>query len=337
MENKLNKYKYKIIRNGLNKIYTYKYNKYLQIGGDREKYKKFLLNILQNITTCYTQQIGNTTFCNFTQTLCSCDNKLKIIKLIAKASNSVYLCEILNDCDYESVFLEKSSAKVAVKFCDLDEFTCSIANEVINMLKYSMFAINNICSNYLYFFGYVNKCKNIFVNNQEYFSATDTDDISCTISEYIDGETLDSFVVSNKKLSIRQIFEYMYSVLCSLICLGYFIDDIHPDNIMVCDSKQKSIIEIYDKYYIFDDTNTIKIIDYQTIGKTTLINVIINIKNFIDNSFYEKIIEYLRIYVNEEEQLKNLNILFPDNYKEKITDGMLETTPSIIKFDKIIL
>jgi hypothetical protein len=332
---KINKYVSKIINKPYRETYLSKYNYYLyfQKGGvinieniaeyDRflssvQDYLKNIINVLKNCVTC-------------TRKVCSCndnlfDNFVKIDK------TQIYIADINYDCESETIYIKTYMKKIVIKLCDIDEFTCSVVDEVLNCIKYSKLSSNNICSNYLLFLGFVNKC-DIFNGIKIIDNDSIIDDTMCLITNFVEGYDLDKLV---NKLTNRQVFEYIYSALCSLLIFNYYVYDIHAKNVMLFEDSYGTIVQIDDKYYHFSEKESLVIIDYQKTAEYKSINpIILRIKPYTHPELYTNIEKYFAKYLTYDEQLLNLNLLFPENVITELTGDILKSS-KLYKFKKNI-
>ena len=101
------------------------------------------------------------------------------------------------------------------------------------------------------------------------------------------------------KFTDRQIFEILYSSLCSLRYNNFFLSDAHLKNVLVFNDSVKTIIEIDNKFFYFNSYESIVFIDYAVVKKYT----IEDLYNYIKGSFSKFIkIDFLNkieIFFNE--------------------------------------
>ena len=168
---------------------------------------------------------------------------------------------------------------------------------------------------------------------------------SFILTNYIDGNTMKNNIDENSRrniLSQRQIFEILYSSLCSLQHNDFFITDFHLDNIIEFDDSVKTVIKIEDKLLYFNTNKSIIFIDYQVVKKYTINELklfMYHILHFIDKNISERIINFFNT-MNENygsycyhKCIINLHTLFEEYITEKLPNN---TNYRILEYREII-
>jgi len=249
--------------------YYISFNNYINLI----EYKKFLKNIYKNLefdkNIFEIQIIKNKNMCN-----CNI-NSLTNIKHLTRGTNEIYTANIKKTCISNSTFFINKVYKIILKVCtgfgddeDDDEYECLYTNELITSILYSNLVINNITSNLLLLFGYMNNCKldNLLENKKNE---------SVIFNSYVNG---DIFKNLKSKLNMRQVFELFYTIICCYASFGYCIVDINLENFMTKKDCFNTVIKVYDKMFYFESKNSVCIIDYQTDNNP---EIIVNIKKYI--------------------------------------------------------
>ena len=226
------------------------------------KYKYFLKNIYKNLLfekNIYDIPIlKNKNMCN-----CNIDN-LTNIKFLTSGSNDIYIAEIKKTCTSNSTFFNNNINNIILKLCkgedDDDEFECLYSNELVTSILYSELVINNITSNLLLLYGYMNNC-NLKYNDLKILDNNKNE--SVIFSSYVNGIVLKEL---KKKLTIRQVFELIYTIICCYASYGYCISDINLENFMTNKDVFHTCITIKDTIFYFESFESICIIDYQTVN-----------------------------------------------------------------------
>jgi hypothetical protein len=147
------------------------------------------------------------------------------------------------------------------------------------MLEYSYLYANNICNNFLYCLGYgINCCLNIDDRTIKLLYGGNVDDYNQTLKEegcdsfiitnLVNGKSLDAIRENAPAFTPRQIFELVYSYLCSVYYFSMLPADRHLDNIMINETNKGLIIKsLTGDALIFNDTSSIVHIDYQAVEK----------------------------------------------------------------------
>jgi hypothetical protein len=244
---------------------------------NKNDYNVFLKNIYNNLL--FDKNMYDIPILTNTD-MCNCNiNSLTNIKFLTSGSNDVYIADIINSCITKSTYFNNNVKHVILKVCkgfneddDDDEYECLYTNELITSILYSRLVINNITSNLLLLFGYMNSCKlkyndTLLLNNKK--------NESIIFNSYVNGTIFKNL---KTKLDIRQVFELFYSIICCYASYGYCISDINLENFMTKYDKFNTLIKIYDKMFYFNTQQSVCIIDYQTDNKP---EKIINLKKYI--------------------------------------------------------
>ena len=249
--------------------YYISFNNYINV----KEYKQFLKNIYKNLEfdkNIFEIQIiknKNMFNCNI--------NSLTNIKHLTRGTNEIYTANIKKTCISNSTFFINKVNKIILKVCtgfgddeDDDEYECLYTNELITSILYSNLVINNITSNLLLLFGYMNNCKldNLLENKKNE---------SVIFNSYVNG---DIFKNLKSKLNMRQVFELFYTIICCYASFGYCIVDINLENFMTKTDCFNTVIKVYDKMFYFESKKSVCIIDYQTDNNP---EIIVNIKKYI--------------------------------------------------------
>ncbi len=262
----------------INKIYggDQKLNYYINLNEfiNIAKYKYFLKNIYKNLLfekNIYDIPIlKNKNMCN-----CNIDN-LTNIKFLTSGSNDIYIAEINKSCTSNSTFFNNNINNIILKLCkgedDDDEFECLYSNELITSILYSELVINNITSNLLLLFGYMTNCK-LKYNDLKMLDNNKNE--SVIFSNYVNGIV---FKELKQKLTIRQVFELIYTIICCYASYGYCISDINLENFMTNKDVFHTCITINDTIFYFESFESICIIDYQTVN---IYDKFVNITKYI--------------------------------------------------------
>jgi len=262
-----------------NKYLKYK-NKYLllkQVGGNNYngqtfnidniiKYKEFIYKLKDIIENSEITQINTSdlkTYEKFKE-LGNCDtfnDVINEIELFASSSNPVYIGNVKKDYINDYVYI-KNLNKVIMKVCDGDIYNLEILKpEILALLNLSLLVINNISSNFLIFFGLKFNCNFTYLEKK---TKKNYDDINfILITNYIHGETLYKLHSHSYKLDDRQIFEYLYSIICCYVNYNTFSGDNSLNNIMMFEDKLYTHITItnLNKSLFFCSNNSICFID----------------------------------------------------------------------------
>jgi hypothetical protein len=237
--------------------YYISFDNYINI----RKYKIFLENIYKNLEfdkNIFEIQIVKN------KNMCNCNiNSLTNIQYLTIGSNEIYTANIKKTCISNSTFFSNKVNKIILKVCngyiddnyiDDGENECLYTNELITSILYSKLVINNITSNLLLLFGYMNNCKlgNLLKNRKNE---------SVLFNNYVNGDTFKNF---KSKLNMRQVFELFYTIICCYASFGYCIVDVNLENFMTKKDYFNTVIKVYDKMFYFESNKSVCIIDYQT-------------------------------------------------------------------------
>ena len=238
-----------------------------------KEYKIFLRNIYKNLE--FDKNIFEIPIIK-NKNMCNCNiNSLSNIKHLTRGTNEIYTANIKKTCISNSTFFSNKVNKIILKVCngfgdddDDDEYECLYTNELITSILYSNLVINNITSNLLLLFGYMNNCKldNLLENKKNE---------SVLFNSYVNGKIFKNL---KSKLNMRQVFELFYTIICCYASFGYCIVDINLENFMTKKDSFNTVIKIYDKMFYFESYNSVCIIDYQTDNKP---ETIVNLKKYI--------------------------------------------------------
>jgi len=252
------------------------------------KYENFLDNILKYIDSEILQsnckELGSS-------------NILIDILQVYRASNDVYIIKVDESKTYidELIFID-GNTDLAMKVCDMDNATCSIyiLMELEILTKFSKLVINKITNSLLLFFGYTNSCN---INIKDVSLKINIDESSIIFTNYIN----DSVQAKNTQFTERQLFEYIYTVICCLANYGFFIGDQHSENILCFQDSTGIIYKIKDDYFYFQELSTLCIIDYQSKYEVIPVNKQYNITNILNNiqSYCQKNETVLEKYTNQ--------------------------------------
>ena len=246
--------------------YYLSFNEYINVND----YKMFLKNIYKNLE--FDKNIFEIPIIK-NNNMCNCNiNSLTNFKHLTSASNEIYTANIKKTCISNSTYFNTKVNKLIIKLCkgfdDDDEYECLYTNELITSILYSDLVINNITSNLLLVFGYMNNCKleNLLENKKNE---------SVIFNSYVNGIT---FKDLKKKLNMRQTFELFYTIICCYASFGYCIVDINLENFMTKKDSFNTVINVYGKMFYFESKNSVCIIDYQTdnVAENT-----VNLKKYI--------------------------------------------------------
>lgn len=218
----------------MNKYLKYKH-KYLSIkqkGGN--KYKFFLNNLIKKIfEDGVLEKIKNCEPFN--------DEYMNILHKIDGGTNKILLIDIIKNYHNDYIFLNECD-KVIIKIMDSEKVEIyELTNEITALLYLSLLVVNNITSNFLIFFGLTTNCELMF-DSEFIDSGTNT----ILFTNYIEGDSLASLIkkMQSIKLNNRQVFEYLYSTICSFAYYNTFTGDINDGNIMIFDDKLYTHITI---------------------------------------------------------------------------------------------
>lgn len=244
---------------------------------DKNDYSKFLKNLYNNL------KIGNNIYDIpiFLNTMCNCNaNSLTNINFLTSASNDVYTASIKKNCITNSTYFNTNIKKIIIKICngiddDDDEFNemeCLYVDELISSIYFSKLVVKNITSNLLLLFGYMNKCS---LNNNKKSLLSNKKNESALFNNYVNGVV---FKELKNNLTIRQVFELFYTIICCYASYGFCISDINLENFMTSKDSFKTCIKVYDKIFYFQSYDSVCIIDYQT---NNTYDSIVNLKKYI--------------------------------------------------------
>ncbi len=298
-----------------------------------EEYKNFLKTISKSLEF---KEEYKMLFVKNTS-ICSCNiGSLSNIRYFTRGSNKVYIANIANTCVSNSVYFQNNIKKIILKTCrgDGDDIfeTCLLADELINCIRYANLVINNITSNLMLFFGYMNNCK-LIDNDGDIIADNNKDTV--LFSNYINGITFAN--LGTKKLTIRQIFEYIYTAICCYASYGYYVADINYGNFMVYNDDFNTCITIDSNHmFYFNTTESVCIIDYQTNlkkeSKISISDKISIIRRFVDPVIFEQLLE---IRNGSLETVMKQFINCPCFQSYKIIDKSICSNYRDIKFDII--
>lgn len=249
--------------------YYISFNNYINV----KDYKIFLRDIYKNLE--FDKNIFEIPIFK-NKNMCNCNiNSLSNIKHLTRGTNEIYTANIKKTCISNSTFFSNKVDKIILKVCDGfgdddddGEYECLYTNELITSILYSNLVINNITSNLLLLFGYMNNCKldNLLENKKNE---------SILFNSYVNGNIFKNL---KSKLNMRQVFELFYTIICCYASFGYCIVDINLENFMTKKDSFNTVIKIYDKMFYFESYNSVCIIDYQTDNKP---EIIVNLKKYI--------------------------------------------------------
>ena len=249
--------------------YYLSFNEYINVND----YKKFIKNIYRNLE--FDKNIFEIPIVKNTN-MCNCNiNSLTNIKHLTRGTNEIYTANIKRTCISNSTFFSNKVSKIILKVCngfgdddDDDEYECLYTNELITSILYSNLVINNITSNLLLLFGYMNNCRlSNLLNNKK--------NESVLFNSYVNGTIFKNL---KRKLNMRQVFELFYTIICCYASYGYCIVDINLENFMTKTDSFNTVIKVYDKMFYFKSNNSVCIIDYQT---DNIPEQIVNLKKYI--------------------------------------------------------
>lgn len=247
--------------------YYLSFNEYVNIND----YKKFIKNIYRNLE--FDKNIFEIPIVKNTN-MCNCNiNSLSNIKHLTRGTNEIYIANIKKTCISNSTFFSNKVSKIILKICngfgdEDDEYECLYTNELITSILYSNLVINNITSNLLLLFGYMNNCRlSNLLNNKK--------NESVLFNSYVNGIIFKNL---KTKLNMRQVFELFYTIICCYASYGYCIVDINLENFMTKTDSFNTVIKIYNKMFYFESNKSVCIIDYQTDNKP---EKIVNLKKYI--------------------------------------------------------
>ena len=249
--------------------YYISFNNYINV----KDYKIFLRNIYKNLE--FDKNIFEIPIFK-NKNMCNCNiNSLSNIKHLTRGTNEIYTANIKKTCISNSTFFSNKVDKIILKVCNGfgdddndDEYECLYTNELITSILYSNLVINNITSNLLLLFGYMNNCKldNLLENKKNE---------SVLFNSYVNGNIFKNL---KSKLNMRQVFELFYTIICCYASFGYCIVDINLENFMTKKDSFNTVIKIYDRMFYFESYNSVCIIDYQTDNNP---ETIVNLKKYI--------------------------------------------------------
>jgi hypothetical protein len=277
--------------------YYSKYNKYKQkylklknqIGGhytdpikDKADYLDFLNNMeaLIKLMVDYQKEadtsLGNSAYHKLESEPKFLFNHEKLMCIHIKtfiASNYVYQIEIDRDTKIftDTIYIDGNITKFALKYCDMDKTSCtfSACKELDAIVKLSKLVVNKICNSYMLFFGFLNCGCIDFTNDETINIKLDEDIVGDEFKHYDRSVIITNFIENSKhiskdgKLDDRQLFEYLYSIICCLANYGLDIADRHADNYLSYPDTSGIIYKIHDKQFYFPSLNALCFIDYQ--------------------------------------------------------------------------
>ena len=254
--------------------------------------------------------------------------KKLFLKVSKKLYNGVYVVDVDKSKNYKKYNLYfDGNIDIVFKKCDLDTHTCFYTKmvEIDTAIKYSKLVINYISNSFLFFFGITNTC----VINLDTSSLR-----SDTLSSKINVDSDESLIFSNyvynsnniKSVCDRQLFEYLYSMFCSIANYGFFVTDRNSGNYLTYNDTS-GIVYIYEgKKIYFNSTEALCIIDYQAIKTYYSSNEKISLDTTIDitdevsfiksfcktSATYEKVGKQRKVG-SIKQLLSNLYDIFEDN------------------------
>ena len=249
--------------------YYLSFNEYINVND----YKQFIKNIYRNLE--FDKNIFEIPIVKNTN-MCNCNvNSLTNIKHLTRGTNEIYTANIKKTCISNSTFFSNKVSKIILKICngfgdddDDNENECLYTNELITSILYSNLVINNITSNLLLLFGYMNNCRlSNLLNNKK--------NESVLFNSYVNGSIFKNL---KTKLNMRQVFELFYTIICCYASYGYCIVDINLENFMTKTDSFNTVITVYNKMFYFKSTKSVCIIDYQT---DNIPEQIVNLKKYI--------------------------------------------------------
>lgn len=226
----------------------------IYLNKNKNKYNEIAEQTLSNIDPKY---------------LLSCNqlNDSKILMEIIniyKASNHVYEVKIDKTKIYktDNIYIDGKIDTLALKYCSLDKATCTfIANaEIEAIIKLSKLVVNNICNSYMLFLGFTNNCSIEFINKKKEFNNELIVDEDSSI-------IITNFVKNSKHISDiddRQLFEYLYCIICCIANYELVIGDRHLENFLSYDDGSGIVYEIFNNKFYFPSNKGFYFIDYQS-------------------------------------------------------------------------
>ena len=188
-----------------------------------------------------------------------------------KASNNVFITSVNNSVKTKFLYIDKNFKQIAIKKCEVCKVTCQefISAELKAMLLYSKLVVYEICNSFVGFLGIATDCtfgkpgRHIMntSNEKESLSITSDDDESLLIMTYVKNSKPISLSVL---LDARQLFEYMYAMICSIHYFGFIVGDRQPNNLLSF-TDIPVVFNINDKRLHFKSNNSLCVVDYQAI------------------------------------------------------------------------
>ena len=250
------------------------------------------------------------------QFMCACFGKIKLIlsvEKIIRASNDFYVVNINKEkeCMSSNIYIEKANLnKIGLKICDMDKYSCSYGtlNEVSALIKYSKLCINNVCNSFVLFLGFTNNCA---------IDVGTTGD-SIDINDKWQSVILMSYVENSEHINDideRQLFEYVYAMLCSITNFGFFVTDLHADNCLSFDDDKNVMFKIFDQRIYFSTFKSLCIIDYQAIDHFSDYTNNINISNYII---------FIKNYCKQPNVIQRVDKILKTGTINKILESLIE-------------
>lgn len=225
------------------------------------------------------------------RSICTIDRILNLKSILTKGGGSYIL-----NATYTG-----NKEKYLVKLCNaelLGQSACpDSAKEIVAMLRYSLLYTSNQCINFLYCVDYGINCQ--ILDRKQHRRLLEEMDYWDDFDEIMENR-FSTFLVMNRfhlssdlstvtpdfKLTKRQIYEFVYSLLVSVISFGYIPGDTHLDNILIHDSRAGVVYSTDDdQQIVFNSTGSIAHIDYGALrdrSQRLLWSDVALIKNFIE-------------------------------------------------------
>lgn len=148
---------------------------------------------------------------------------------------------------------------------------------------------------------------------------------------------INGFDLSSKidyKLSDRQTFEYVYSLLVSVLYLKSIPADRHLDNYMVENTSKPLSIRNGNRTLYFSGTYTIVHIDYQVFQqKTNLKWSDLDLRNKLSTNVSNRIRHLLNLSLNVREKIEGLWDVFEEySYTKSMFNQTNQTNQTCLEF-----
>ena len=178
-----------------------------------------------------------------------------------KASNDVIITSVNNSVKTKFLYIDENFKQIAIKKCVVCEVTCQefISAELKAMLLYSKLVVYEICNSFVGFLGIATYCT--FGKPGGDIMITSEEDESLLIMTYVKNSKPISLSVL---LDARQLFEYMYAMICSIHYFGFIVGDRQPNNLLSF-TDIPVVFNINDKQLHFKSNKSLCVVDYQAI------------------------------------------------------------------------